>query len=109
MINMNYEELLKIVVLAFAVSPIALTVTKTKVFKPLRTFLMAHCEWLGKLFSCPYCFSHWTSFAMVAVFRPVAFSCGYFFLIDLAVSAFVMIAISMLISGFVFQAVESMD
>lgn len=106
---MNYDELLKIAVLSFVVSAITLTVTKTKVFKPLRTFLLSHCEWLGKLFSCPYCFSHWTSFAMVAIFKPVAFSCGYFFLIDLAVSAFVMVALSTLISGFVFQAVESMD
>ncbi len=106
---MDYEELLKIVMLSFEVSPICLTITKTKVFKPLRTFIMSKNEWLGKLFSCPYCFGHWTSFAVTAVFRPVAFSCGYFFLIDLAVSAFIMIAISTVISGFVYQAVISME
>lgn len=106
---MNYEELLKIVVLSFVVSPICLTITKTKVFKPLRTFIMSKNEWLGKLFSCPYCFGHWTSFAVVAVFRPVAVSCGFCFSIDLVVSAFIMIAISTIISGFVYQAVVSMD
>jgi len=106
---MNYEELIKIIVLSFVVSPIALTITKTKVFKPLRTFLVSHCEWLGKLFSCPYCFGHWTSFIVIAVFRPVAISCGFFFLIDYAVSAFIMIAISTMISGLIFKAVVSMD
>jgi len=106
---MNYEELLKIVLLAFVVSPICLTITKTKVFQPMRTFIMSKNKWLGKLFSCPYCLGHWTSFAATAVFRPVAFSCDYFFLIDLAVSAFIMIALSTIISGFVYQAVVSMD
>lgn len=106
---MNYEELMKIIVLAFVVSPICLTITKTKAFKPFRTFIKSHSAFFGKLFSCPYCFGHWTSFIMVAIFRPVVISCGFFFLIDYAVSAFIMIAVSTLISGFIYQAVDSMD
>ena len=106
---MNYEELLKVVVLSFVVSPICLTITKTKVFEPFREYIKARSTWLGKLFSCPYCFGHWTSFAVVAVFRPLPIESGVFFLIDYAAAAFIMIAISTLISGFVFQAVISMD
>lgn len=106
---MNYHELMKIVVLAFVVSPICVTVTKTTAFKPLREFIKSHSSWLGKLFSCPYCFSHWTSFVVVAIFQPVAVSCGFFPLIDLAVSVFVMVAIANLLSGFLFQAIISME
>lgn len=106
---MNYEELIKVIVLAFVVSPICLTITKTEVFKPLRTFIKSRSTKLGKLFSCPYCFSHWISFMMVVIFKPVVISCGFFFLIDYAVSMFIMIAVSTLISGFVYQAVGSMD
>jgi hypothetical protein len=106
---MNYHGLMQIVVLAFVVSPISLTVTKTAVFKPFREFIKSHSVWLGKLFSCPYCFSHWTSFAVVAVFQPVAVSCGFFPLIDYAVSAFVMVSIANLLSALLFQSIVSMD
>ena len=106
---MNYEELLKIVVLSFVVSPICLTVTKTEVFKPLRVFIKSKSGWLGKLFSCPYCFSHWTSFGAVSVFQPIAFSCGYSVLIDLAVSAFVMVAITNLLSGLIFWSIDTIS
>jgi hypothetical protein len=106
---MRYEDLLVIIVLSFVVSPICLTVTKTTFFKPVRVFIKSHSKWLGKLFSCPYCFSHWTSFAAVAVFKPVVISCGFFFLIDYAVSAFVMIALANLISGLIFKSIASME
>jgi len=106
---MNYEELIKIVVLSFMVSPICLTVTRTKVFEPFRDFIKSKSKWLGKLFSCPYCFSHWTCFVVVAVFKPIVISSGCFFLIDYAASAFVMICLTTLISGFVFQAIISME
>ena len=106
---MNYEELIKIVVLAFVVSPISLTVTKTEVFKPFRGWMKTHSKFFGKLFSCPYCFSHWTSFAVVGVFRPVPISCGFFFLIDLAVSAFIMVGLATLLSACIFKAVIAMD
>jgi len=107
MLGINYDALMTVIVLAFVVSPICLTVTKTTVFRPFREFIKSHSKWLGKLFSCSYCFSHWTSFAAVAIFKPIVISCGFSPLIDYAVSAFVMIALANLLSGFLFQAISS--
>ncbi len=106
---MNYEDLIKIIILAFVVSPVSLTITKTEVFKPFREFVKRRNPRLGKLFSCPYCISHWISFVVIGIFHPVPISCGFFILIDLAVSAFIMVAISTLLSACIFKAVISMD
>lgn len=103
----NYADLLKILMLSFMVSPICLTVTTARVSKPFRDFIKSKSQWLGKLFSCPYCFSHWVSFATVVVFKPVPVSCGFSIYIDLAASAFMIVALSALISGFVYQAVSA--
>lgn len=46
---------------------IAHTVAKEKIFEPLRKRLGGMETWLGYLVSCPYCFSHWVSFALVPV------------------------------------------
>ena len=53
----------------FAVSAvtmgIAYTLTRERIFAPLRKRLGGKETWLGYLVSCPYCASHWIAFLLV--------------------------------------------
>lgn len=53
----------------FAVSAVVMglsqTVSKERIFAPLRERLGGHDTWLGYLVSCPYCVSHYFAFALV--------------------------------------------
>lgn len=44
---------------------ISQTVSKERIFAPLRARLGGKDSWVGYLVSCPYCFSHWVAFALV--------------------------------------------
>src|SRR4051794_36030173 len=41
------------------------TITKERIFAPLRERLGGKDTFFGYLFSCPYCTSHWIAFALV--------------------------------------------
>lgn len=53
----------------FAVSAVVMgmaqTLTKERIFAPLRERLGGNETWLGYLVSCPYCASHYIAFALV--------------------------------------------
>ena len=88
--------------LALAVSAIAMSMTQGSIFAPFRTWIAAKSNWLGELFACFFCLSHWVTFAAVALFRPRPLRCG-FWLADLAVSAFAIIALATITSGIIFS------
>ncbi len=46
---------------------IAQTITRERIFEPLRERLGGHETWLGYLLSCPYCASHYVAFVLVPV------------------------------------------
>jgi hypothetical protein len=54
-----------LLVVAAVTMGIAHTVAKERLFAPLRHRLGGKETWLGFLFSCPYCLSHWIAFALV--------------------------------------------
>lgn len=54
--------------LSLAVMCIANTVSRERLFKPLRDRLGGKSSWPGYLLLCPYCLSHWLAFALVPVF-----------------------------------------
>lgn len=55
-------------ILAAAVASTTITISKTLIFKPLRTNLPG--KWLKKLFHCPYCLSYYFSFFAVFFILP---------------------------------------
>ena len=55
-------------VLSLIVMCVANTISREKVFEPLRNRLGGKDTWIGYLVSCPYCLSHWISFALVPLF-----------------------------------------
>ena len=87
--------------LALAVSAISMTVSKAVVFKGLRSWTRGHLPWLGKLMSCPYCTSHWVSFAIVGLYRPSVVNSG-FWAVDLFVTALALVAVAAPVSGLIF-------
>lgn len=47
--------------LGLAIAAFVFTITKSRIFRGLRVGLWLRWQWAGKLFSCPYCLSHWVS------------------------------------------------
>lgn len=55
----------QLLALSAVVMGIAQTITKERIFEPLRERLGGQETWLGYLVSCPYCASHWVAFVLV--------------------------------------------
>lgn len=57
------------------------TLSKERIFEPLRAKLGGKDTWLGYLVSCPYCASHWIAFLVVPLtgsyFVPIAPAWGF--------------------------------
>lgn len=104
---MNNPNLLALAFLALAVSVVSLTIAKTKAFAAIREKIAEKSDWLGYLFSCPYCLSHWISFLVVAVYRPITVSSGII-LADLAVSIFVIVALATVSSWVIYRAYKGL-
>ena len=92
---MNLEALTQAIVLGMVAGATSVTITKAKVFASLRTVIKARSEWAGTLVSCHYCTSHWVSFALVAIYRPVVVTSGVL-VVDLAVGAMFITCVSAL-------------
>lgn len=58
--------LTNLLILGLASATVSVTVAQSRVFLPLRTFIKGKSEWLGELFSCPYCMGHWVSAVLVS-------------------------------------------
>ena len=55
----------QLLALSAVVMGIAQTLTKERLFEPLRERLGGNDTWLGYLVSCPSCASHWLAFLLV--------------------------------------------
>lgn len=98
---MNLIGLYQVAVLALAVAAIAVTTSKSRMFTPTRKWVAGRSNLLGELASCHYCTSHWVAFVLVAIYRPVLVP--QWFLLDLLVSVFAVVAIAAVISGVIIK------
>ena len=101
--------------LSFACAFISLTVTKSKFFESFRDFFFNRStaktksgrifSFFYELISCPYCFSHWVSIAMVLIWKPRFTHCGIngLWILDYIVSIFVMVGLSSYLWGIFFR------
>jgi hypothetical protein len=63
--------MLKILEMGLVVGVISVTITKSSLFESLRDWMWEKSgNFLGKLFSCPYCMSHWVALVMVIWGNP---------------------------------------
>ena len=58
----------KFLLLSLAVMSIANTISREKIFEPLRNRLGGKETYLGYMVACPYCLSHWLAFILVPLF-----------------------------------------
>ncbi len=65
----------KVIYLSVVTASISYTVTETKLFKSTREWIKGKSHYLGELLCCGYCFGHWVSFSLVAIYRPRLFMC----------------------------------
>ena len=96
------------VYLAFAVASISMTIAKAGVFLDLRLWIYDRSVWLGELVMCPYCVSHWLAFGAVAVYQPRLVHSG-FALLDLFVSAMIIVTLSGILFGILFWAFSQLS
>lgn len=104
---MNLQQLFVVLILTLPVSAISLTITKSSLFERLREWALERNKWLGKLVSCPYCASHWVSFALVALYQPRVIQ-STAWPIDLIVSAFAIVALAQPVSFLVLLSFKNM-
>ena len=58
-------RVLHLLAVSGVVMGMAQTITKERIFLPVRERLGGKETWLGYLVSCPYCTSHWLAFVLV--------------------------------------------
>ena len=59
--------------LSFVTASVSFTVAETKLFKPLREWLLSKNSFLGELLSCGYCLGYWVAFGITAIYKPKLF------------------------------------
>lgn len=114
-VNMSWilSPLYHLVIISMAVSVISLTVTKTKVFKPMRAWIKERSEFFGELFSCPYCFSFYPSIAFILLYaeklRLIYNFTGFLSAIDLTVSYFAVICLASFFTGWIYRSISQIE
>ena len=88
-------------ILALAVSAIAMSMTQGSIFASFRTSVAAHSKWFGELVSCFFCLGHWVAAAAVVVFRPRPLRTEWI-AADLIAAWFAIVALATLVSGLIF-------
>jgi hypothetical protein len=58
-------DILRLIAVSAVVMGMAHTVSRERIFVPVRERLGGRETWLGYLVSCPYCASHWIAFVLV--------------------------------------------
>jgi hypothetical protein len=96
------EDFATCAVIALACSGIAMSFTQGSMFDALRAWIMKQNKLLGDLAKCFFCLSHWLAFAAVAIYQPRPLQAHL--LVDLIVSAFVIVTLATLSSGLMFAA-----
>jgi len=103
-------NIIKLVFISLAVSSISMTITKAEIFAPIRNLLGRISKWLGKLFSCPYCMSHWIALPFIILYEPTITSLdGGWAIFDYVLCWFAVVTLASFWSGLIFRALSPME
>ena len=92
--------MLKLLELGLVVGVISVTVTRGSLFEFFRERMWSYGEWLGGLFSCPYCLAHWVAVVVVLWGNPGLVHHPY----ELVLRVFSVIGISMVCGLIVYKS-----
>ncbi len=104
---METNSFYDIVVIALATAAISITISKGRIFAPVRGWVASKNHWFGELLSCFYCTSHWLAFIFVMIYQPLLVH--KLFVLDLFVSMFVVVAISAVICGVIIRLTSNQE
>jgi uncharacterized membrane protein len=98
-----YTAIYEVTVLSLAIAAVSTTITRAMIFAPVREDIADRNEWLGELFACPYCLSHWLAGAAVLIVLPDLLP-GTLKLISLIVAVFTIVTLSSWATGLIIRA-----
>lgn len=108
----EYHAAATVIALGMAVAAVSMLLTKAKITRRFRTWLSGRTGYVGRyfhgLFSCPYCMSHPWSLAAAIVYDLRVVGSGYHVL-DIVVSAAIMIVPASFFSWLIYFSVKSME
>ena len=85
---LNIKKALEIILfLSIVTASVSFTIAETKLFKPLRDWIIGKSTFLGKLLNCGYCFGHWVALILVIIYKPRLFE--FWWLLDYFLTALV--------------------
>jgi len=58
----------KLILLSIVCASISFTITESFIFSSFRNWINNKNYYLGKLFSCGYCLSHWVALVLVSIY-----------------------------------------
>ncbi len=58
------------IVLSVIVWTVSTTISRARVFRPLRSWVKGRSDFFGEGVSCQYCISHWVAFTLILIYRP---------------------------------------
>ena len=105
---MPIDRFLTLIYLAAATAALSLTITRSGVFASIRQGIARQSTRGARLFSCPYCMSHWIAMIIVALYRPVQFVTFTTFAVDMIISVFAIIGFSVIIIGVAVSTVPTL-
>jgi Protein of unknown function (DUF1360) len=86
--------------MGLVVGVISVTVTRGSIFSFFREWMWRYGEWIGNLFSCPYCLAHWVGLWIVLWGNPGLVHRPY----ELVISVFSVVGISMVCGWIVYKS-----
>ena len=99
------NELITFTLLSRACAAVSITATKAVITRPIRVWVGSKSKFLGELWECPYCFSHWVALIFTIIYRPTLVSCGVM-TFDILITAFAMTGVSAVFCGLIMRAYE---
>jgi len=100
------DALITLVLLGIAAGTAAFTLAKTKITEHGRWWVKKKSTWLGNLFGCPYCLSHWLVAIAVLIYRPRVTDLNI--VLDLGVSWLVGVFIAALTFGLIVRQIKAL-
>jgi hypothetical protein len=100
-------EFFQLVLLSIACGAISMTVSKSKVFLPVRRWIKSWSVFLGEGLACPYCTSHWVAFILMLIYFPRVLHSGVT-VIDFCVETMVVVAMASMTAWVVYSAYAAM-
>jgi hypothetical protein len=95
-------EILKLVLLSFAVASAAITITKSPIFESFRLSVEKRSKKLGEGIKCPYCVSHWLAMLAVITCQPMPMDVWWGF--NMVADVFVIVTLATPLCWVIFQS-----